>query len=463
MGGVFMKKHYKKGLNKIIITGSIAFLILLSAILSITNLMIHRNFIYNDYQNYIKDILNYSLTHIDSDDLKVCIETKEESVKYKETLKFMDNIMDNFHDIHYFYSIVPLNKEKTGNVMSVLSAERYQDRYIDTEGNLYLGWISDDEFDVNTVNTYFQIMESKEVVFFEERTGWGTDYTGAIPIRDSSGNSIAILAVDIDISFINGAILQYSIVNISIITILGVAFIAIFFLWSRKNIIQPIQMLEQRAGVFVDHSGGQRDVEALRFDPPKITADNEIKALSDAVVKMTKDMQDYVIDIISAEEKAANMQELANVDALTGVRNKLAYDSAIHSITDTKVGIVVIDLNNLKKINDTYGHDKGDIIIKNLAKVICEVFKHSYVYRIGGDEFAVILRRYDYYRYNTLYEKINNIFEEMKNNDSLEPWEKVSAAVGAAFFEEGDDMESLFNRADQAMYKRKKEMKGIKE
>ena len=458
-----MKKHYKKGLNKIIITGSIAFLFLLSVILSVTNLMIHRNFIYSDYKSYIKDILNYSMSQIDADDLKVCIETKEESEKYKTTLKFMDNIMDHFHDIHYFYAIVPLNTNETGNVMSVLSAERYQDRYIDTEGNLYLGWISEDEFDAKTVKKYFEIMESDKIVYFEERTGWGTDYTGAISIRDSNGKSIAILAVDIDISFINSSILQYSLVNISIITILGIAFISIFLFWSRKNIIHPIQMLEQRAGVFVNHSGGQRDVEALKFDPPKISSDNEIKALTDAVVKMTKDMQDYVMDIISAEEKAANMQELANFDALTGVRNKLAYENDIHSISDSKYGIAVIDLNNLKKINDTYGHDKGDIIIKKLAKIVCDVFKHSYVYRIGGDEFAVILRRYDYYRFNSLYEKINNIFDKMTNDDKLEPWEKVSAAVGASFYEEGDDIEAVFNRADQAMYQRKKEMKDIRE
>lgn len=458
-----MKKHYKKGLNKIIITGSIAFLFLLSVILSVTNLMIHRNFIYTDYQNYIEDIINYTMSDIDADDLKECIETKVESEKYKETLKFMDNIMENFHDVHYFYALVPLNTEETGNVMSVLSAERYYDRYVDTEGNLYLGWISEDEFDVPTVKTYFEIMKSDKIIFFEERTEWGTDYTGAIPIRDSQGNSICILAVDIDISFINASIFQYTIVNISVITILGLAFIAVFFLWSRKNIIQPIQLLEQRAEGFVDHSSGQRDVDALRFDPPNIVADNEIKALSDAVVKMTRDMQEYVSDIISAEEKAANMEELANRDALTGIRNKLAYESAIQSITDKKVGIAVIDLNNLKTINDTYGHDKGDITIKKLAQIICDIFTHSPVYRIGGDEFAIILRRNDYNHYDELYKQISAEFEKMKNDDSLEPWEKVSAAIGVAFFKEGDDMNSLFQRADQAMYQRKKEMKGIKD
>ncbi len=154
-----MKSH-KKPLNRSITIGCVAFIITLCILLSLANPVLYQNYVFQDYREYISDLLLYTLDHIDGDDLKVCIETGEESEKYKESLLFMDNLMDHVDDIHYFYSILPLNTNETGNVMSVLSAERYYDRYVDTEGNLYLGLISDDEFDAETAAKFFDIMKS---------------------------------------------------------------------------------------------------------------------------------------------------------------------------------------------------------------------------------------------------------------------------------------------------------------
>lgn len=461
-----MKAH-RRPLNRSITIGCIIFIIILCVLLIFANLTLYRNYVYQDYRGYITDILYYTLDHIDGDDLRNCIETLEESEKYKETLLFMDDLMEHYHDIHYFYAILPLNTEETGNMMSVLSAERYYDRYIDTEGNLYLGWISDDEFDAETAEKFDTLMKRGIIAFFEEKTEWGTDYTGAVPIKDSNGKSVAVLAVDIDISFIHSMILKYASVNIAIIVAVGAVFIVIFLLWSVRNITRPIRKLEESAVGFADHSHGQRSVDALSFDPPEMTADNEIKALSEAVVKMTEDMRDYVSDVINAEKKAANMQELANRDALTGVRNKTAYYNetarveALIAQGETNVGIAVVDLNFLKRINDTYGHDKGDIALKRLCRIVCDIFKHSSVFRIGGDEFAIILRGEDHDNFVSLRDRFENEMEKLSGDSSLEPWEAVSAAIGAAFYNEMLDsgMEDLFKRADNNMFERKKSMK----
>ena len=251
------------------------------------------------------------------------------------------------------------------------------------------------------------------------------------------------------------------------ISLAGAVFIGIFLYWSRRNITQPIRRLEQSAVGFVDHSHGQRDVGALSFDAPNMKTDNEIKSLSDAVVKMTEDMRDYVSDIISAEKKAANMQELAHRDSLTGIRNKTAYDNEMKrvgvKIEDgvAQAGLAIVDLNFLKKINDTYGHDMGNIAIRKLSRMVCVIFDHSPVFRIGGDEFAIILRGTDYEHYSELEARFNAEIEAMAKDDSLPPWEKVSAAIGAAFYdpELDDSLDSLFKRADHVMYDRKKEMK----
>ena len=464
-------RKYKRPLNRSITVGCIVFLLLLCLLLSVANLTLYKNYVYDDYRGYIADLLGYAMSRIDADDLKICIDTLTESDKYKETLLFLDDLMEHYDDIHYLYAVRPLNTDDTGSVLSVLSAERYYDRYIDTEGNLYLGWISDDEYDSETASQLFDIMNGDDIVYFHEETEWGVDYTGAMPIKTTDGESIAVLAVDVDLSFINKMILNYALVNVLIIVAMGVLFIGIFLIWSRRNITMPIKKLEQSAVGFVGHSHGQRDVDALRFDAPNVTSDNEIKALSDAVVKMTQDMRDYVTDIISAERKAADLHELANTDALTGVGNKTAYDREIRrlqgmlSIGHSKVGLAIADLNFLKVINDTYGHEKGNVALVKLCDLICETFTHSKVFRIGGDEFVIILHGEDYTDYDRLMESFNNKLAAMSADSSLEPWEKISAAVGAAFYDASIDenFDGLFRRADHVMYDRKKEMKAVRQ
>ena len=192
-----------RGLNRSISIGCMMFFVLLCIVMSIANYMMYKSYVYDDYQDYIRDILNYTLNHIDGDDLRVCIDTVTESETYKETQLFMDNYMEHIEDIHYLYAVLPLNTNDTGNVMSVFCAERYYDRYVDTEGNLYLGWISDDEYDAETAQDLIDIMNGDDIVFFEEATEWSTDYTGAVPIKDSLGNPVAVLAVDIDITFLS--------------------------------------------------------------------------------------------------------------------------------------------------------------------------------------------------------------------------------------------------------------------
>ncbi len=384
----------------------------------------------------------------------------------------MDNLMDHIEDIHYLYAILPLNTEETGNVMSVFSAERYYDRYIDTEGNLYLGWISEDEFDLETVSLFFEVMNGDDnITYFEEETEWGIDYTGAVPIRDSDGNAVAVLAIDIDMTFLKTQILQHTFVNVLVITLAGFAFIILFLLWSRKNITKPIEALEQSAENFVDHSQGQRDVKALHFEAPEIHTDNEVEALSEAVVKMTEYMREYVTDVVSAEKKAANMQELANRDALTGIRNKTAYDHEMKRMEallregETKIGLAMVDLNYLKKLNDTYGHEKGNLAIQKLCRMVCVTFDHSPVFRIGGDEFVIILRGSNYDDYDQLNERLQNEMKAMQADETLQPWEKVSASIGAAFYDpaQDDGLDSVFRRADHAMYENKLAMKASRE
>ncbi len=157
-------------------------------------------------------------------------------------------------------------------------------------------------------------------------------------------------------------------------------------------------------------------------------------------------------------------KELARRDELTGVKNKTAYTELERSIQadidggtdDLSFAIVVCDTNNLKSINDTEGHKAGDAYIKASAKLLCDIFDHSPVFRIGGDEFAVFLKGSDHDARAELMETLRG-----RVIDNLESGKGPVIAMGMAEYEPGTDsrVSDVFERADKEMYVEKQILK----
>ena len=175
-----------------------------------------------------------------------------------------------------------------------------------------------------------------------------------------------------------------------------------------------------------------------------------------------------------AKEHSMKAQELSNrvfVDALTSVRNKGGYDDYILHLKErikkkdvVEFGICMFDCDNLKVINDNYGHEKGDVYLKTAAKAICEVFQHSPVFRIGGDEFTLILLNEDFKNRTELINlfKVNcNTVNEQAKND----WEQIHISIGLAISELSNmaSVDDVMRKADQLMYENKRKRKGSKE
>ena len=164
-----------------------------------------------------------------------------------------------------------------------------------------------------------------------------------------------------------------------------------------------------------------------------------------------------------SEQELGVVKEIAYRDALTGVKSKYAYteeESAIEeSMRDGSIGelgILVCDVNNLKYVNDTFGHSAGDEYIRTACKLVCDLYDHSPVFRIGGDEFVVILRGEDYIHRHEILAELNRIVEE--NNQRGE----VVVAAGMAEYEPGDmRLHDVFYRADKRMYDRKAQLKEL--
>jgi len=154
-------------------------------------------------------------------------------------------------------------------------------------------------------------------------------------------------------------------------------------------------------------------------------------------------------------------RKIAVRDSLTGVGNKYAYtqkanavDQEIQSGNIGPFALVFCDLNGLKQVNDTQGHAAGDAYICDASRLICDLYKHSPVYRIGGDEFVVFLQGEDYEQRGELLESLDSRMNENAKAGG------VVVAAGMAEYEPDDrQIHDVFSRADKRMYERKKQLK----
>jgi diguanylate cyclase (GGDEF)-like protein len=165
-------------------------------------------------------------------------------------------------------------------------------------------------------------------------------------------------------------------------------------------------------------------------------------------------------------EYMSSVQTQVYRDSLTGLKNNAAYAEAVISMEkriseeEPKFGVAIFDMNNLKVVNDTYGHNKGSELIVRVSKLIAGVFYRSIIYRVGGDEFVVILEDDDYGEYESLIEAFDKLCadEHFAIDDANIP---ISVAYGVAIYDKEIDSnyENVFHRADGLMYRKKREMK----
>lgn len=170
----------------------------------------------------------------------------------------------------------------------------------------------------------------------------------------------------------------------------------------------------------------------------------KIEALLDAIIK--------------------TMSRTIGIDALTGVKNQNAYMDAesamnlsIRQGLQAPFAIVMCDTNNLKETNDSHGHAAGDELLKRAAKLICDTFSHSPVFRTGGDEFVAILTGSDYENRHALVNLIRGVSES-----SAKTTQELILACGLSDWTPDDNRVSqVFRRADRNMYENKADLKKL--
>lgn len=179
-----------------------------------------------------------------------------------------------------------------------------------------------------------------------------------------------------------------------------------------------------------------------------------------------KQIEDALRRELTQREQLQTVMKMAYTDPLTGVKSKQAFaeaerkmDQRIAEKAVSEFAVAVFDLNDLKKINDTQGHEAGDRFIRDACRCICLRFKHSPVYRIGGDEFVAVLEGDDYANREELFRVFCDQMEKNTKDGAM------TIASGYAVFDPEKDSayRAVFERADKEMYQRKVHLKALQE
>ncbi|QOC23683.1 diguanylate cyclase [Wenzhouxiangella sp. AB-CW3] len=183
----------------------------------------------------------------------------------------------------------------------------------------------------------------------------------------------------------------------------------------------------------------------------------EIEEISEVVDEM---VASKTRDLTTAYRK---LEHMAIRDRLTGVFNRIRVDEKLEQEVrranryGSPIALIMLDIDDFKVVNDNHGHLSGDRVLKELARLATEMTRDTdLVGRWGGEEFIIILPETSAEQAAEIGERIREAFGETAfQSDSGAPIE-LSLSCGVSEFQDGDDAESVFRRADQALYEAKR-------
>ena len=433
-----------------------------------------RNFAEMVDVHYLERIIPFILTD-EFQAIRRQAEDNDDESLIQKTLE-ENGLWEEYYDIHTRI-VQYLNKMETLEYLYLIASipDTEYDVYVidDDQVPLYETGLLDDRGD-----EFADVDITKEVPPTISNSDWGWLASSYAPIYNEKGEYVCYVGCDISMDEVmaeRNTLLLYIILGAVALTAL-VLVGAVFFI--RKVVVAPLDAMTHEMQKFNPAPGATyTDANVIDLN---ITSRDEINEIYNGIRDLETRTVDYINNIVTLrDEKEKAVQEIREKDtqieqlnietykdSLTGVGNKAAYAKKSDELNEeaadnhTDFAIVMVDMNNLKQINDEYGHKSGDLYIQGCCKMVCDAFKHSPVYRIGGDEFAVIVLGEDYENRREILSRLLEEFEVSANAKDAEPWCRYSAAVGMAERASDDKtVDFVMKRADKAMYDNKQQYK----
>lgn len=392
-------------------------------------------------QGRMLDISNTAADMLDGDDLKRFTAEDKDTEKYKSALRTLACFRDNI-ELEYIYCIRDM-----GDKQFVFTIDVDED--------------DPGEFGSPVVYTdalYTASLDTAAVDKKPYEDAWGKFYSAYSPVYDSTGKVAGIVAVDFSAEWYENQLAgqTWTIIIVCALSLLaGAAIVVLLTEQSRKKYRQlygQLNVLADNVGDLVREIGVEMPEESEASDRDSKRKGNDINDLGDKILSMQETLR----------REIANVHHQAYIDALTSVDNKAAYLDAVKRLDEdiqkgsAKFSVAIFDINGLKDINDNYGHEIGDLALIDEANIMIKVFGKENIYRIGGDEFIVLLPIDSVREMERLFQEADKAIEE--ENKIPKPYQNpLALSKGYAVYDKGKDAEyrEVFKRADERMYQDK--------
>lgn len=401
-----------------------------------------------------KSVLNHKMLEIaqtaaklvNGDDIKtLTYEDKEnETPKYKNNYDilaaFKTSSEENGADLAYIYCVVRLPDDRI--VFSIDPS--------DEPG----GFLTETPLVTDAMEDALNGKPGVDPKAYTDR--WGTLYSAYAPIYTSDNQVAGAIGVDVWAKWYENQIRDtaLSITVIGLVTVSAAVLIALLITF---NIRRRLNSVTEQMGLL------EKEVDTLLLEI-KVPNDENKNSLEESNEK--DEMAVLKRQILKAQQEIHKYieysQQKAYRDTLTKINNRLAYFERVKSINEKisanqnpAVTVLVYDVNGLKDINDTYGHEYGDIALVHSAEIIKEVYGENNIYRIGGDEIVVIIDDVTEERIKELKRNFDSklVAINKEENDLIM---SLSLSCGESSFKKGDkEFLDIFRRADKAMYDNK--------
>ncbi len=432
------------------------YLLLVSVILIACYMRFSRN-MKETYKEHGEEILNLAAEEIVIDHIPDYLSGDYNRAEYENSVKKLNLYPYYFDEVFYLYAYHLNDDGLTGTYLF--------DAQVNHDDASELGDLYEIEDDILAQINKHGAGEPLDAV--TDNTQWGYLLTVSKPLLDSKGNFQGYLFVDFDLTKVRDEN------RVFIFRLFGIAFalmLAVFALGMQAvavRITEPIEKIYLCISKFRYATIKDREDNLKLVKELNIHTNHEIQSLYEALLSGTESNLRYMTEFRHISDKLGAANEKAYTDVMTGVGNKAAFENKAMELLgridhdeSPEVAVIMADINNLKYVNDTFGHKSGDEYIIGCCKIISDFCKNSHVYRIGGDEFVIVLEGDDYNGRKLLIEILKSHFIDTYTDESKDPWKRYSVSLGMAEYQSSDaGFSDVMKRADDAMYKAKTEFK----
>lgn len=384
----------------------------------------------NHYYNLGETLINTSSKLVDWDKIDYYLETLDKDEQYNEVMEEL-RILNAASDAEYLYVLVP----KDNGAVYVFDTDESKER---CELGYYWEWYEDFVSYEDELNRG----EAVGPILTDEDYGWLLSIY--LPFNDTNGEFAGYLGVDYSVDHMMNQLWSFMYRLITAAILISIFLAVVSFILFSKIVIKPINKLANAANAFVvGDSEYTNSIEQL-----SIRSNDELGELEDALKAMDQRIKEYITSLKIVTHKA-------EIDSMTQLYNRGSFEKKVNQTlmekNDVNSIFFIIDIDSFKSVNDNYGHDIGDKVIKDFSSILRFHIRHdAIVGRLGGDEFGIFVQ--GDWPQEAIEKEASDLLEEFSNISRFYDF-NISASMGVCIGNgKNMDFHKLYKTADEALY-----------